>query len=114
MAFKSLADNSKSLQLYLRYEAAITREYDRALKQLLTLRSKFPMPAEAELPNEPTAASNVATECETKPPSHEPRATSHGMPNEPTVPEKCCGFNTQGVCGLGRKCPDAHLYKKVA
>src|SRR5437870_774791 len=30
VAFKSLADNSKSLQLYLRYQAAITREYDRA------------------------------------------------------------------------------------
>jgi hypothetical protein len=62
MAFKSLADNSKSLQLYLRYEAAITRQYDRALKQLLTLRAKFPIPAEAEIPNEP---------------DHEPPTTNH-------------------------------------
>jgi hypothetical protein len=104
MAFKSLADNSKSLDLYLRYEAAITREYDRALKQLQTLRAKFPIQEEAELPNEP---------------NHEPPTTNHepppnAIPNEPTAAEKCCGFNTQGVCGQGRKCPDAHLHQKVA
>jgi hypothetical protein len=102
MAFKSLADNSKALPLYLRYEAAITREYDRALKQLLTLRSKFPLTPEAELPNEPTTADA----------DDEPRAGI--LPNEPTAPEKCCGFNTQGVCGLRRNCPDAHLHQKVA
>jgi len=49
MAFKSLADNSKSLQLYLRYEAAITRQYDRALKQLLALRLR----AEPQVPRRP-------------------------------------------------------------
>jgi len=88
LAFKSLADNSKALQLYLRYETTISRQYDRALKQLLTLRAKFPPEAEvpnepnderattnderrasASLPNEPTTTSNVATECETKPPN---------------------------------------------
>jgi hypothetical protein len=84
LAFKSLADNSKALHLYLRYETAITRQYDRALKQLLTLRAKFPIPTEAEIPN------------------------------EPTTPEKCCKLNTQGVCELGPKCPDAHLHPKPA
>jgi hypothetical protein len=106
MAFKSLADNSKSLHLYLRYEAAITRQYDRALKQLLLLRAKFPIFAEAkaEIPNEPNH----------EPPTtnHEPRASA--LPNEPEPPEKCCGFNIQGICGLRRECPDAHLYRKVA
>jgi len=97
LAFKSLADNSKALHLYLRYETTISRQYDRALKQLLTLRAKFPIPDEAEIPNEP---------------NDEQRAGA--LPNEPTKPEKCCGLNTQGVCGLGRKCPDAHLHPKAA
>jgi len=100
LAFKSLADNSKALQLYLRYETTISRQYDLALKQLLTLRAKFPIPTEADVPNE----AEVPNE-----PNDERRAS--GLPNEPTTPEKCCGFNTQGVCGLGRKCPDAQLYK---
>jgi len=111
MAFKSLADNSKALHLYLRYEATITRQYDRALNQLLALRAKFPVPAEtpdntseAEIQNEPNDE-RITT-------NDEPRASA--LPNEPTTAEKCCGFNTQGICGLGRKCPDAHLYQKVA
>ena len=58
MAFKSLADNSKALHLYLRYEAMLTRQYDRAMKQLLALRTKFPTPDEAEIRNEPTEVQN--------------------------------------------------------
>jgi len=111
LAFKSLADNSKALQLYLRYETTISRQYDRALKQLLALRAKFPIPAEttdntseAQVPNEPNDERTTTND--------ERRASA--LPNEPTAPEKCCGFNIQGVCGWGRDCPDAHLYKKVA
>ncbi len=44
-AFKRLSAGN-SLTILLRYEAALTRSYDKALKQLLTLRSK--------IPNEPT------------------------------------------------------------
>jgi len=58
LAFKSLADNSKALHLYLRYEVMLTRQYDRAMKQLIALRAKFPVPAEAEIRNEPTAKLN--------------------------------------------------------
>src|ERR1051326_3439136 len=105
LAFKSLADNSKSLSLYLRYEAAIMRQYDRAMKQLLTLRTKLPATAAAEPPSaEPL--SKVSNE-----PNDE---LVDKLPNEPKTAESCCGFNTQGVCGLGRPCPDAHLYKKVS
>src|ERR1051326_8416821 len=112
LAFKSLADNSKSLSLYLRYEAAITRQYDRAMKQLLTLRTKLPATAPAEPPskvqNEPNDEPVAQLPNE---PTDQPGAE---LPNEPKITESCCGFNTQGVCGLGRTCPDAHLYKKVA
>src|SRR5690349_16547280 len=65
LAFKSLADNSKTLPLYLRYEVMLTRQYDRAMRQLIALRTRFPMPgpanhqpAEGELPNEPTETLN--------------------------------------------------------
>jgi len=104
LAFKSLADNSKSLQLYLRYETTISRQYDRALKQLLTLRAKFPIPTEAEIPNEADDERTTTND----------ERRVNGLPNEPTSPEKCCGFNTQGVCGLGRDCPNAHLHPKAA
>jgi hypothetical protein len=67
LAFKSLADNSKALHLYLRYEVMLTRQYDRAMKQLIALRAKFPSPDEAEIRN------------------------------EPTTPENSCGFNNEGA-----------------
>ena len=106
LAFKSLADNSKSLSLYLRYEAAITRQYDRAMKQLLTLRTKLPATAPAERPSAERPGAQLPNE-----PNDQPGAE---IPNEPKTTATCCGFNTQGVCGFGRTCPDAHLYKKVA
>src|SRR5260370_1602951 len=81
VAFKSLADNSKSLQLYLRYETAITRQYDQALKQLLALRTKFPIPA--EVPNEPNDERTTTND--------EPRVSA--LPHEPKPPEKCVGLN---------------------
>src|SRR5579864_6694642 len=67
LAFKSLADNSKALHLYLRYEVMLTRQYDRAMKQLIALRAKFPVLDEAEIRN------------------------------EPTTPENSCGFNNEGA-----------------
>ena len=107
MAFKSLADKSKSLQLYLRYETTITRQYDRALKQLLTLRAKFPIPAEETTNDERTTTNEGRTTTNDKRPDSV-------LPNEPTDPLTCCGFNTDGVCAQGRTCPDAHLYKPIA
>jgi len=115
LAFKSLADNSKALHLYLRYETTITRQYDRALKQLLALRAKFPIPADAEVPNEAGVPNDEPTTTNDERRANAPddrRASA--LPNEPTTPEKCCGFNIQGVCRWGRDCPDAHLYPKVA
>jgi len=104
LAFKSLADNSKALHLYLRYETTISRQYDRALKQLLTLRAKLPVTPEADVPNEPNDEQTTTND--------EPRVS--GLPNEPTAPQKGCVLNTQGICTLGRDCPDAHLHKKIA
>jgi len=70
LAFKSLADNSKALHLYLRYETTISRQYDRALKQLLALRANFPIPTEADVPNE----AEIPNEPE--------------VPNEPSGPDE--------------------------
>jgi hypothetical protein len=80
MAFKSLADDSKSLHLYLRYEAAIVRQYDRALSQLLALRTKFPLLAKAEIPNEPNHEPTTTNE--------EPRDSAPDEPRDSALYEK--------------------------
>src|SRR5579864_5254059 len=77
LAFKSLADNSKSLHLYLRYEVMLTRQYDRAMKQLIALRTKFPAPQEAELPNEPT---EPETDCVSNKEGVSTEPTNTGLP----------------------------------
>ena len=47
--------------LYAREEAAITRQYDPTMKQFLTLRAKFPIPAEETTNNErPTTNAPIA------------------------------------------------------
>ena len=99
LAFKSLADNSKALHLYLRYEVMLTRQYDRAMKQLLTLRAKFPVPAEPEIPNEPTEALN------------DEQTTTN---DERRSGAQHCEFNEQGICALGDKCPRVHQHPKAA
>ena len=91
MAYRALADDSRSLALASRYEARLQRLYDRAYKTLrelqqerksqppqeeLDMRAAAAEPApEPELPNEPT----------------EPRASASGptpkLPNEPTIEE---------------------------
>ena len=50
--FQKLADHGQTLALLVRYEATITRSYDRAFKQLRTLQSDRTRPQR----NEPTAA----------------------------------------------------------
>jgi hypothetical protein len=51
LAFRSLADNSNSLRLLLRYETAYDRQFTRALNTLLKLRA-----AAEPAPQEPTVA----------------------------------------------------------
>ena len=80
LAFRSLADNSKALPLYLRYEAAITRQYDRALKQLLTLRSKFPVMPETAVQNEPNEEPTTTND-ERRASAPDERTTANGHPN---------------------------------
>lgn len=100
LAFKSLADTSKSVHLYLRYETALCREFDRYMKQLLDVRAKFPIaapeagepcdtltesvpeqkfeakPSEPKIPNEPGAG---------EPEAGEPPNRDEKLPNEPTA-----------------------------
>ncbi len=57
--FQKFADHGRSVALLLRYEAHLTRSFDKALRQLLLLRSKLPneptLPQpQKKLPNEPT------------------------------------------------------------
>jgi len=42
MAFRNMADNSRSLDLLLRYETSLERQYNRALKNLLNLQATRP------------------------------------------------------------------------
>ena len=50
LAFKALADESKAIQLFIRYQAAHQRAYDKALETLLKLRAKLQPPAQPEAP----------------------------------------------------------------
>ncbi len=88
IAFKSLADKSKALNLYLRYEAALTRQYDRLLKQLLTLRTKLPNePTEVDTEVEnPTQSGPVSPSADTPVAGSNPitpQADEHKTNNEP-------------------------------
>ena len=54
LAVGDLADNSRVLDLYLRYETRFERQFHRALHRLLDLHSRDPQPGpDTNLPNEP-------------------------------------------------------------
>ena len=59
LAVGDLADNSRALDLYLRYETRYERQFHRALHRLLDLRSRYPKSdddspsANTNLPNDP-------------------------------------------------------------
>jgi hypothetical protein len=68
VAFRSLADGTRSLTLLNRYETRISREYDRAIRALdrVLLERAFdsepdsdPEPPRQEIPNEPEPAGLV-------------------------------------------------------
>jgi hypothetical protein len=54
--FQKLADNGQSITLLIRYEGAINRSYEKALKQLLLLQSRHPTPP----PSQPWVRSVVS------------------------------------------------------
>jgi len=108
MAYRALSDDSRSLALASRYEARLQRLYDRAYKTLRELQqarkletpeqphtvrvmwvdqpkakdqSPNPSPTDAEMPNEPTAAT------EPRASASGPTATPEKLPNEPTPAE---------------------------
>jgi hypothetical protein len=69
--FKKLSDIGHSLTFFIRYEAALNRSYDRALKQLLLLRSK---PALGSI-------RNLATTAPAPPPDGHDNTASRRCPN---------------------------------
>ncbi len=88
--FKKLSDNSTSLALLLRYEANINRSYDRALKQLLHLRSKqvgqVPDLPSPKIPNEPNGLSEPRPQGSISPEAKQvpsPSIPITKIPNEP-------------------------------
>jgi murein DD-endopeptidase MepM/ murein hydrolase activator NlpD len=82
MAYRALADDSRSLALASRYEARLQRNYDRAYKTLRELQQE----RKSQPPQEELDMRAAAAEQET-----EPRASASGptpkLPNEPTAEE---------------------------
>jgi hypothetical protein len=76
MAFKALADESKAIQLFIRYETAHRRAFYKALETLLKLRAalnKLPIPVEPEQNQEDSQTQPVEKNfSETNPASNEP------------------------------------------
>jgi hypothetical protein len=98
-AFTALAGNGNSLALLNRYERSISREYQRALKDLDRARAERQYRAQMEANNEPAtpgcgagprpaAASQAAPQPEIVKTQNEPRtALDAGRPQPPNVPE---------------------------
>ena len=96
LAFKALADESKAIQLFMRYESSHRRSFYKALETLLKLRAAQPKvePVKPEEPQEnkkcetnPTSSAKHPQPvenkfCETNPTSTEPRTNNH----EPRTP----------------------------
>jgi len=87
--FQKLADNGQSIAMLIRYEGAINRSYEKALKQLLLLQSRQPTPP----PSRPWVRSVVSHSPDpAAKPRPEPRPKGAG-PNpdsetpQPTNPE---------------------------
>ena len=115
-AFRALADESKAIQLFTRYETAHRRSYYKALATLLQLRAQLPpapgpvepaakSESETNSPNneqatrheQPPASSNL---CETNPASTEPVTSNSGQPTSET---QINGENTPPVDLLNEK-----------
>ncbi len=76
--FQKFANYSTTLTVLLRYEGHLNRSFDKALKQLLLLRSKLPNePKVGQVPDLPSPVPNEPTE---------PRPAAK-IQNEPTSPE---------------------------
>jgi hypothetical protein len=73
-SFKNMADNGSALQVILRYEATLSRTYDRAFKQLHLLQMQRPASLDGKQQNEPT-----------EPPSH---PSVNGINEEGTALER--------------------------
>jgi len=76
--FQKLADNGQSIAMLIRYEGAINRSYEKALKQLLLLQSRQPTPP----PSRPWVRSVVSHAPEPRP---EPRPKG-AVPNPDSAP----------------------------
>ncbi len=83
VAFRALADDSRSLALLNRYESRCTRLQLRAIDQLLALQEK------RNLRNEPTSApeTDPAEECKSCPTSHLPGSSPNPTPETDTTPQ---------------------------
>ncbi len=95
LAFTTLANQEKSLQLLLRYETIYSRAFDRALKSLEKMqKSRIESNVSKELRNEPPPSPQTAP---TEPKTPSPR---HEIPNPPrnraSEPAGIAGMNQSG------------------
>ncbi len=86
LAFTTLANQEKSLQLLLRYESAYRRMYNQAQRDLLKLRESEPS---KKIPNEPKPASKPTREAtiRTPKPPKLPAETPQSQPEPLSHPE---------------------------
>jgi hypothetical protein len=77
LAFRRLADNSRVLDLLLRYEVSFDRQFTRALNALIKLRAVPAMPGQDETPGDETKVAPAAQ------PPHDLK-----FPNEPKPPPR--------------------------
>jgi hypothetical protein len=111
LAFRALADESKAIQLFTRYEAAHRRSYYKALATLLQLRAaQFPpAPAPVELSTKTEVETPATTHeqkpapsnlCEANPANTEPQTSN---PLQPVSQTQINGENTPPLDDLNDK-----------
>ena len=89
LAFTTLANQEKSLQLLLRYESTYRRSYNKAQQDLLKLResaSYTEMPNEPEPASKPSPSTRIRTPKRPTPPQETPQNPPEAAPDPPTDP----------------------------
>lgn len=86
-----LADNSKSLDLFMRYEARFERQFHRALTRLLDLQSRYPEPDE-DSPDADTPNSQIAPE-NTKEPQNQLKTQDRAAQPAPSAAQNAAHYH---------------------
>jgi hypothetical protein len=85
-SFTSIANDGCALQMLLRYEATLSRTFDRAFKQLQLLQKQRPEPRNEKSQNEPTPSPSPVS-------AGEPLRGHSGPPSVPVEPSTTAGVS---------------------